>query len=145
MIPFCRTVAEAHRVLDTMATHGLKKGENGLRVYAMCEIPSNVILAEQFLDVLDGFSIGSNDLTQVSYIGDASGGGSGRIGKLRSFSCTAMAGRTTGQIYCIRALNPSNKNRYRWSVGEEEKQIGAGERRMCCFQWMGGAEEEKVR
>lgn len=69
MIPFCRTVSEAHRVLDTMATDGLKKGENGLRVYAMCEIPSNVILAEQFLDVLDGFSIGSNDLTQVSEVG----------------------------------------------------------------------------
>merc|ERR1712000_44114 len=66
MIPFCRTVGEARRVLATMAKNGLTQGENGLRVYGMCEIPSNVILAEQFLDVLDGFSIGSNDLTQLT-------------------------------------------------------------------------------
>jgi pyruvate,water dikinase len=66
MIPFCRTVKEARRVLDTMAENGLKQGENGLRVYGMCEIPSNVILADEFLDVLDGFSIGSNDLTQLT-------------------------------------------------------------------------------
>jgi pyruvate,water dikinase len=65
MIPFCRTVSEAERVLATMAAAGLKQGENGLKVYAMCEIPSNVILAEQFLSLLDGFSIGSNDLTQL--------------------------------------------------------------------------------
>lgn len=65
MIPFCRTVDEARRVLATMEKNGLKQGDNGLKVYAMCEIPSNVILAEEFLDVLDGFSIGSNDLTQL--------------------------------------------------------------------------------
>lgn len=65
MIPFIRTVGEAKNVIDTMAEFGLKQGENGLEVYGMCEIPSNVILAEQFLDILDGFSIGSNDLTQV--------------------------------------------------------------------------------
>jgi pyruvate, water dikinase len=66
MIPFCRTPEEGRRVLAEMATHGLVKGENGLQVYVMCEVPSNVLLAEQFCQVFDGFSIGSNDLTQLT-------------------------------------------------------------------------------
>jgi len=66
MIPFCRTPEEGKRVLETMEKYGLKRGENGLQVYVMCEIPSNVILAEQFAEVFDGFSIGSNDLTQLT-------------------------------------------------------------------------------
>ena len=66
MVPFCRTVQEAHDVVNELAKNGLRKGENGLRVIGMCEIPSNVILADQFLDVFDGFSIGSNDLTQLT-------------------------------------------------------------------------------
>ncbi|KAL5089549.1 hypothetical protein Trisim1_005242 [Trichoderma cf. simile WF8] len=66
MIPFCRTVKEARKVLDVMARHGLKRGEDGLKVYVMCEIPSNVILAAEFTDYFDGFSIGSNDLTQLT-------------------------------------------------------------------------------
>jgi pyruvate,water dikinase len=66
MIPFCRTPEEGKRVLETMEKYGLKRGENGLEVYVMCEIPSNVILADQFSEVFDGFSIGSNDLTQLT-------------------------------------------------------------------------------
>ena len=66
MIPFCRTVDEGKRVLAEMAKHGLVRGENGLEVYVMCEIPSNVLLADQFADIFDGFSIGSNDLTQLT-------------------------------------------------------------------------------
>lgn len=65
MIPFPRTVEEAKKVVETMAEFGLKQGENGLRVIGMCEIPSNVIMAEEFLEVFDGFSIGTNDLTQL--------------------------------------------------------------------------------
>lgn len=66
MIPFCRTVDEGHRVLATMAAFGLERGVNGLQVYVMAEIPSNVILAEQFANIFDRFSIGSNDLTQLA-------------------------------------------------------------------------------
>ncbi len=66
MIPFCRTPEEGQEVLAEMAKHGLKQGENDLQVYVMCELPSNVILADQFSQVFDGFSIGSNDLTQLT-------------------------------------------------------------------------------
>jgi len=66
MIPFCRTPDEGRRVLAEMEKHGLKRGENDLQVYVMCEIPSNVVLADEFADVFDGFSIGSNDLTQLT-------------------------------------------------------------------------------
>jgi pyruvate, water dikinase len=65
MVPFCRTVEEGRRVIEELAKNGLKQGENGLEIYVMCEIPSNVILADEFCDVFDGFSIGSNDLTQL--------------------------------------------------------------------------------
>ncbi|MBI5221964.1 MAG: phosphoenolpyruvate synthase, partial [Candidatus Magasanikbacteria bacterium] len=66
MVPFCRTSEEGEKVLSIMADYGLKRGENGLQVYVMCEIPSNVILAEDFAKIFDGFSIGSNDLTQLT-------------------------------------------------------------------------------
>ena len=65
MIPFCRTPQEGMKVLAEMAKYGLERGKNGLQVYVMCELPSNVILVEQFAEVFDGFSIGSNDLTQL--------------------------------------------------------------------------------
>lgn len=66
MIPFCRTVEEGQKVLKIMASEGLRRGKDGLEVYVMCEIPSNVILAKQFAEIFDGFSIGSNDLTQLT-------------------------------------------------------------------------------
>lgn len=66
MVPFCRTPEEGRRVIEVMRENGLVQGENGLEVYVMCEIPSNVIAADAFSDVFDGFSIGSNDLTQLT-------------------------------------------------------------------------------
>jgi pyruvate,water dikinase len=66
MVPFCRTVDEAKKVIGEIEKSGLKQGDDGLQIYGMCEIPSNVISAEEFLDVFDGFSIGSNDLTQLT-------------------------------------------------------------------------------
>ncbi len=81
MVPFCRTLEEGKKVVDLMAQVGLSRDENGIKIYVMCEVPSNVILANEFLQIFDGFSIGSNDLTQltlgldrdnsgISYIGD---------------------------------------------------------------------------
>jgi len=66
MIPFVRTLDEAKSVIKILETHGLKRGENGLRLIMMCEVPSNAIMAEEFLNYFDGFSIGSNDLTQLT-------------------------------------------------------------------------------
>jgi len=75
MIPFCRTVEEGKKVLEIMAQHGLKQGVNGLQVYVMAEIPANIILAHDFAKVFDGFSIGSNDLTQLTLGIDRDAGG----------------------------------------------------------------------
>jgi pyruvate,water dikinase len=74
MVPFVRTVPEAKSVLELLAGNGLKRGENGLRIIMMCEIPSNAILAEQFLEHFDGFSIGSNDMTQMTLALDRDSG-----------------------------------------------------------------------
>ena len=75
MIPFCRTVEEGKRVQEVMAKNGLKRGQNGLEIYVMAEIPSNIILAEKFCHIFDGFSIGSNDLTQLTLGIDRDSGG----------------------------------------------------------------------
>ncbi|MBH1976517.1 MAG: phosphoenolpyruvate synthase, partial [Rhodocyclales bacterium] len=66
MVPFVRTVDEARIVVELLASHGLRRGENGLKLIMMCEIPSNALLAEEFLEYFDGYSIGSNDLTQLT-------------------------------------------------------------------------------
>lgn len=66
MIPFCRTISEGKSVVELMASYGLKQAENGLEIYVMAEIPSNVLLAEEFAEIFNGFSIGSNDLTQLT-------------------------------------------------------------------------------
>src|SRR5699024_11766140 len=63
-VPFVRTLSQAQRVTELLAEHGLERGKNGLRIVMMCEVPSNAILAKEFLQYFDGFSIGSNDLTQ---------------------------------------------------------------------------------
>ena len=66
MIPFVRTLEEAAAVIEILDAHGLKRGQDGLKIIMMCELPSNALLADQFLDYFDGFSIGSNDLTQLT-------------------------------------------------------------------------------
>lgn len=66
MVPFVRTLGQAKRVTELLAAHGLKRGQDGLKIIMMCEVPSNAILATQFLEYFDGFSIGSNDLTQLT-------------------------------------------------------------------------------
>ncbi len=66
MVPFCRTLEEAQQITELLAANGLKRGSNGLRLIMMCEIPSNAVLAEEFLEYFDGFSIGSNDMTQLT-------------------------------------------------------------------------------
>jgi pyruvate,water dikinase len=66
MVPFVRTVKEAEQVTTLLAENGLKRGENGLKIIMMCEVPSNALLADEFLEIFDGFSIGSNDLTQLT-------------------------------------------------------------------------------
>jgi pyruvate,water dikinase len=66
MVPFVRTLGQAEKVTNLLAQHGLKRGQDGLKIIMMCEVPSNAILADEFLQFFDGFSIGSNDLTQLT-------------------------------------------------------------------------------
>jgi len=75
MIPFVRTLAEAEKVVEILAANGLKRGENGLRLIMMCELPTNAVLADKFLQFFDGFSIGSNDMTQLTLGVDRDSGG----------------------------------------------------------------------
>jgi len=79
MVPFCRTVEEGKKVLAIMAKNGLKRGKNGLEVYVMAEIPANIILAEKYAQIFDGFSIGSNDLTQLTLGIDRDSGGTLKV------------------------------------------------------------------
>lgn len=92
MVPFCRTTTEADRVLAVMAENGLVRGKNGLQVYMMCEIPANVILAEQFATRFDGFSIGSNDLTQLVLGVDRDNGDLAALFDERDEAVTRMIG-----------------------------------------------------
>jgi pyruvate,water dikinase len=80
MLPFCRTIEECKLTLRTMQDFGLERGKNNLQVYLMCEIPSNVILADEFCKLVDGFSIGSNDLTQLCLGLDRDAGNLNHIG-----------------------------------------------------------------
>ncbi len=84
MVPFCRTVEEGQRVIDVMKENGLERGKNGLKIIVMCEIPSNVILADKFLKIFDGMSIGSNDLTQLTLGLDRDSGSLAYIGDERN-------------------------------------------------------------
>ena len=93
MVPFCRTIEEAKQVMAIIGEAGLKKGWEGLEVYMMAEIPSNVILSEQFLEIFDGMSIGSNDLTQLVLGIDRDNGGLGYIGDERNEAVKEMISR----------------------------------------------------
>jgi pyruvate,water dikinase len=93
MIPFCRTVAEAEKVMAVMAANGLRQGEEGLEVYAMCELPANVVLADEFLKVFDGYSIGSNDLTQLVLGIDRDSGTIAHLFDERNAAVKQMIGR----------------------------------------------------
>ncbi|MDD5739029.1 MAG: phosphoenolpyruvate synthase [Candidatus Pacebacteria bacterium] len=86
MIPFCRTIEEGEKVLAILKEKGLERGKDGLEIYVMCEIPSNVILIEQFLEIFDGMSIGSNDLTQLTLGLDRDNGGLSHIGDERNMA-----------------------------------------------------------
>jgi len=90
MIPFCRTVEEADKVLETMAQYSLARGANGLQVYVMCEVPANVVLADEFASRFDGFSIGSNDLTQLVLGIDRGASGLAHLFNERNTAVTRM-------------------------------------------------------
>jgi pyruvate,water dikinase len=125
MIPFCRTVEEGRRVLATMARHGLRQGEDGLQVYAMCEVPSNAVLAEDFLRIFDGFSIGSNDLTQLALGLDRDSGTVAHLFDERDASVRWLiaraiaAARRVGKPIGICGQAPSDYPEFAaWLVGE---------------------------
>ena len=106
MIPFVRTLTEAEKVIALLARNGLKRGDNGLRVIMMCELPSNAILAEQFLEHFDGFSIGSNDMTQLTLGVDRDSGGAiaatfdERDGAVKAMLSLAIAACRKLDRYC---------------------------------------------
>ncbi len=125
MIPFCRTVEEGRRVVAAMAKHGLRQGDAGLEIYAMCEIPSNVVLAEEFLRVFDGYSIGSNDLTQLTLGIDRDSGTVAHLFDERNDAVRWMlaraiaAARSLGKPIGICGQAPSDYPEFAaWLVGE---------------------------
>jgi len=125
MIPFVRTVPELLEVLDVMASHGLKRGEHGLRVIMMCEVPSNAVLAEAFLEHVDGFSIGSNDLTQFTLALDRDSGLVADLFDERDPAVKALASRAieackrAGKYIGICGQGPSDHPDYaQWLVEE---------------------------
>lgn len=125
MIPFCRTVEEAERVISTMAANGLRQGEDGLQVYAMCELPSNVVRAGEFLKVFDGYSIGSNDLTQLVLGLDRDSGTVAHLFDERDEAVRWMiahvieAARRAGKPIGICGQAPSDYPEFaRWLVGQ---------------------------
>ena len=90
MVPFCRTIEEANKTLIIMKKNGLARGKNGLKVYVMAEIPTNAIQADEFLDLFDGMSIGSNDLTQLTVGLDRDSGMLGHIANENNSAVKAM-------------------------------------------------------
>ena len=106
MVPFCRTPGEGRKVIEVMRDFGLVQGENGLEVYVMCEIPSNVTLADEFADVFDGFSIGSNDLTQLMLGIDRDSETLSKISDERDEAVMRVVKRT---IHFARAHTPPRK------------------------------------
>ena len=126
MIPFCRTVDEGRRVIAAMAANGLRQGEDGLEIYAMCEVPSNAILAEDFLRIFDGFSIGSNDLTQLTLGLDRDSGTVAHLFDERNdavrwlIARAIAAARRVGKPIGICGQAPSDYPEFaEWLVGEQ--------------------------
>jgi pyruvate, water dikinase len=116
MVPFCRTVEEGRKVIAELTAHGLVQGEPGLEVYVMCEIPSNVILARQFAEVFDGFSIGSNDLTQLVL-------GVDRDSELVAPLFDERNPAVTSTIaQAIRSAHPTPRDEI-WKIPPEEKKV----------------------
>ena len=125
MIPFVRTVEEGKAVIELLAEHGLKRGENGLRIIMMCELPSNALLADEFLEHFDGFSIGSNDLTQLTLGLDRD---SGIVSKLfdernpavkKLLSMAIQAAKVKGKYVGICGQGPSDHEDFAaWLVEE---------------------------
>jgi len=125
MVPFIRTLGEAKRVVDLLAAHGLRRGDNGLKIVMMCELPSNAILAEQFLQFFDGFSIGSNDLTQLTLgldrdsglVADAFDERDGAVKAMLSMAIAAC--RKAGKYVGICGQGPSDHPDFaRWLMEE---------------------------
>jgi pyruvate,water dikinase len=120
MVPFCRTPEEGKRVIEVLRECGLVQGENGLELYVMCEIPSNVISADAFADIFDGFSIGSNDLTQLTYGLDRDSGLIAGIADERDESVKEMI----RMVIATAKRRPDTAIKTRLAVAAKEKEMG---------------------